>query len=102
MLAVSCIPATDIARLAESAMLVCKFFHKLNSVLYSLYKVRDHTVLGRWKVSEETDHGMFPVLQNWKGENEETALAEPRRKKIQTRELQKMKQNLQHIHSGSL
>jgi hypothetical protein len=75
MLTVSCIPATDITNLAKSAILACKFLQKLISVVYSLYIVRDNTAIGRGKISEEIDRGMVSVLQNWKGENEETSLA---------------------------
>jgi hypothetical protein len=41
-----------------------------------LYKVRDHTAIGRGQVSREIYQGMVSVLQNWKRENEETTIAE--------------------------
>jgi len=93
MPAVSRIPTTDFANLEESTVLVRKFFPKLISVLYSLYKLHDHTALGSGKVPEEIDHGLVSVLQNWTAEDERKILTESRRNKIQTRELQNMKQN---------
>jgi len=71
-----------------------KFFHKLISTVYSLYKAHKHyNALGSGKVFEGTDHGLVSVLQNWTAKNDGTTLTEPRRKKIQTQELQNMKQN---------